>query len=69
MGEKPVEPPVVEAAASVGLSALMLATWVPAKAKKRNMTVPTNSARAETISDELLVYKSGVIVIEVTYEL
>jgi hypothetical protein len=39
---------VVEAAAADGLEALMFATWVPANAKNRNMTVPTNSASVAT---------------------
>lgn len=69
MCEKPVEPPVVEAAASVGLSALMLATCVPANAKNRNITVPTNSAKAETMSIVMSVYHLGVRVIQATYEL
>ena len=29
----------------------MLATWVPAKAKRRNMVVPTNSPRVATKSE------------------
>lgn len=36
----------------------MLATWVPEKAKKRNMVVPTNSPMKATKSNAALV--SGV---------
>lgn len=46
MGLKPLEALVVE----VLLPAPMLATWVPAKAKKRKRVVPTNSAIVATKS-------------------
>lgn len=39
MGEKPLVAFVVVVEVALG----MLATWVPAKAKKRNIVVPTNS--------------------------
>ena len=50
MGEKPSVVGVVEAAAAVGFSPLMLATCVPAKAKNKNMMVPTNSLKKATKS-------------------
>jgi hypothetical protein len=46
-GEKPVSAPVV--LFEVPLE-LMFATWVPLKAKKRNMVVPTNSLTKATKS-------------------
>ena len=52
-GEKPVAAPVV-VLASLPLEPT-LATWVPAKAKKRNMVVPTNSPMKATKSREGLV--------------
>lgn len=54
---KPVAPPeVVLAVAGLLLLAeeLMLATWVPLKAKKRNMVVPTNSPMVATKSRKSL---------------
>ena len=48
MGENPVASPVVVLAASGDAEAPMLATCVPAKAKKRNMVVPTNSPTKAT---------------------
>lgn len=49
---KPVDPPVVVLESDELLDPLafdaMLATSVPAKAKKRNMVVPTNSPRLAT---------------------
>jgi hypothetical protein len=52
-GEKPVAAPVV-VLESLPLEP-MLATWVPAKAKKRNMVVPTNSPMKATKSKGGLV--------------
>lgn len=46
LGEKPVASPVVVLDSE--LPAPMLATWVPAKAKNRNMVVPTNSPTKAT---------------------
>lgn len=56
-GEKPVSAPVVV------LESLpedpILATWVPANAKKRNMVVPTNSPMKATKSRRRLVWGVG----------
>jgi hypothetical protein len=46
VGEKPFAAPVV--VLSLVATAPMLATCVPAKAKKRNMVVPTNSPTKAT---------------------
>lgn len=48
-GEKPVSAPVV-VLVSDWAEEPMLATWVPEKAKKRNMVVPTNSPMKATKS-------------------
>jgi hypothetical protein len=48
MGEKPVDAEVV--VLGVGEEESMLATWVPEKAKKRNIVVPTNSPMKATKS-------------------
>jgi len=49
MGEKPADSLVVVLESGVADES-MLATWVPEKAKKRNMVVPTNSPTKATKS-------------------
>ena len=50
-GEKPVEAPVVVLEFELAFEP-MLATWVPEKAKNKNMVVPTNSPMKATKSRE-----------------
>jgi hypothetical protein len=65
-GEKPVSAPVVVLLLEALAEEPMLATWVPAKAKKRNMVVPTNSPIKATKSrgDLVLMVEPGRVMME-----
>jgi hypothetical protein len=53
MGLNPAASPVVVFVDEAAEEEPMLATWVPEKAKKRNMVVPTNSPTKATKSSSL----------------